>query len=176
MKLNVLRAAKKALLISTLVAGLVVTGGNSALAGPSEGAASTATVDVTTGSLNGANHSEVLLDSDTGAVVSVTAIPNKKSRATGTIEAYAISNPCGSNDVCWQPSRIPYAQIGFTSPGTYYGSWTYRGTLSTRYHTVQGICWTSGTSTQQVCNNNRFYNTSIAFTGTITGKKVVVIS
>jgi hypothetical protein len=110
------------------------------------------------------------MDAQTGAVVSYQAPGDGMT-------TQAVVNPCRSGNTCWQPSRIPYAQYGFTSPGLYTGNWQNRGTLSTGNHYVSGVCWLPPGSGTRVCSSITYNpNVGIGFTSEVTGVQVRLLT
>lgn len=106
---------------------------------------------------------QVVLDSATGKVLSVTATTSSMTPATITVH-----NPCQSGDACWVHNAIPYADFGFAGTGTKTGTWQQRNAMYTHSHSTS-VCWAESPN----CSPRLGPNSVIAFNSyPVTGTKV----
>lgn len=112
----------------------------------------------------------ITIDPLTNTVVSVT-------ETTATVSPNGISNPCASGAICWQTSKPPLANWGFSGVGTYTGNWQWRSTMNS--HNWGGqltytINNSGASSTTPVFGHNSTINFTNPTVNNITGLKVVV--
>lgn len=105
---------------------------------------------------------QVMLNSESGDVISVRQVSASKASLTG------VRTPCTGGDACWQPYTTPYANYGFYGTGATTGTWAHRGVMYTNSHSTS-VCWAQSPK----CSPRLGKNSTISFnTYPVTGTKV----
>lgn len=141
-----------------------------ALAGPSSAADSRSSLSKSEASLLATSQpKEVLMDSQTGEIVSVTALPAD----SGGITPSAVVNPCNTTQPCWKAYTTPYSNLGFTGSGAS-GTWDGRGKFYSMNRNARVTWVLAGVTKTGVWVPP---NTTVSFTQyPLTGKKVELTS
>ena len=105
----------------------------------------------------------VLLDADTGDIISVT-------EGSAVQPLGVVANGCTTTRACWYGYSSPLIPYGFDGTGAV-GSWAQRGTFLTKNYSAS-VCWLPPGTPTQKCTAWFGKNSSIGFNAAVQGTRV----